>query len=258
MKYYISFVLLLLASGAGAQTRMKILSYNIFHGENPYTKQPNADSVAALINFLQPDLVALQEVDSATGRSEKIYGSRVDYVQLLAKKTGMTGHFGKAMDYDGGGYGEGLLSNKKLAAQTIILPTPSGGEPRAAISVSYPLLSGKELTFIATHLCHQFLPNKIAQVQKVNEQFAEKKQAAILAGDLNFKPDDAPYKELATQWIDAAADRNPQPTYSTDNPRIRIDYFWLSRKQNWKVIDFQVLPYEYSDHKPILLTVEIQ
>lgn len=242
-----------------AQTQLKILSYNIFHGEDLYKKQPNLDSIAVLINAIQPDLVALQEVDSMTGRSEKVYGKRINYVQLLADKTNMFGYFGKAMDYDGGGYGEGVLTRKKALATTTLLPTPSGGEPRSVIGVEYPLSSNRKILFAATHLCHQFMPNKLAQVEKLNNLFAGTKHPAILAGDLNFKPQDEPYSHLAQHWLDAAiVHGNPQPTYPTDKPERRIDYIWLSQNQSWKVVDFQVLPQAHSDHRAVLLTVEIK
>ncbi len=242
-----------------AQTRIKVLSYNIFHGEDLYKKQPNLDSVAALINSIKPDLVALQEVDSMTGRSERVYGKRIDYTQLLAEKTKMFGYFGKAMDYDGGGYGEAILARKKSRPTTTLLPNPSGGEPRSAIGVVYPVSKKRELLFAGTHLCHQFMPNKLAQVQKLNELFGGSNKPAILAGDLNFSPEEDPYQHLAQQWLDAAHLKgNAAPTFPTDNPETRIDYIWLSKSQEWRVIDFQVLPHPHSDHRAILLTVEIK
>ena len=241
------------------QSVVKILSYNIFHGEDPYRKQPNLDSVAALINELKPDLVAFQEMDSMTGRSAKIYGERINYIQLLAQKTNMHGYFGKAMDYDGGGYGEGALTRKKAKTRTHLLPMPSGGEPRAAIEVVYPVAGHKNLVFAATHLCHEFMPNKIAQTQKLNELFANQGQPAILAGDLNFTPEEEPYQVLAGSWTDAAVTHgNAGATFPADAPKIRIDYFWLNKQSSWRVVDFRTLPHTHSDHRAILLTVEIK
>src|SRR5690606_7974941 len=127
MKFHLSLLALLIFSICEAQTRVTILSYNIYHGELAYEKgKPNLDSVAALINKYRPDFVALQEVDSATGRSARIYGERTDYVKELAARTGMLGYFGKAMDYDSGGYGEALLSRRPLNIEVANLPTPAG------------------------------------------------------------------------------------------------------------------------------------
>ncbi|MFT3747588.1 MAG: endonuclease/exonuclease/phosphatase family protein [Agriterribacter sp.] len=253
-------LLLFTFSTAHAQQTIKILSYNIFHGEQAYKKgEPNIDSVAGLINKYKPDLAAFQEVDSATGRIEKIYTTRIDFISELAKRTNMHGFFGKAMDYDGGGYGEGLLTNKPAKATVKILPTPKGGEPRALIYIDYPLPKKKKIVFAGTHLCHQYEENRIAQVNEINKTFEKAKTPVILCGDLNFSPDKEPYRILSTAWYDAAVVKgDPQLTFSADNPRVRIDYGWLKKGHTFKVLDVQVLPYSYSDHKPVLITLEIQ
>ncbi|PVD53645.1 endonuclease [Terrimonas sp.] len=253
-------LLLFTFSTAHSQQTIKILSYNIFHGEQAYKKgEPNIDSVAGLINKYKPDLAAFQEVDSATGRSESIYKVHTDFIAELARKTGMHGFFGKAMDYDGGGYGEGLLTNKPARATVKILPTPKGGEPRALIYIDYPLSKKKKIVFAGTHLCHQFEENRIAQVTEINKTFESVKLPVILCGDLNFTPDKEPYRILSTAWNDAAILKgDPQLTFSVDNPKVRIDYAWLKKGHTFKVVDVQVLPYDYSDHKPVLITLEIQ
>ncbi len=247
-------------SSLSAQTQLKILTYNIYHGEQAYTKgEPNIDDIAKLINEFKPDLAAFQEVDSATGRSEGIYKVRTDFIAALAQKTGMYGFFGKAMDYDGGGYGEGLLSRKPTKATVTKLPTPKGGEPRALIYIKYPLNKNKKLVFAGTHLCHQYDENRVAQTEQINKTFAESKDPVVLCGDLNFTPGKPPYIVLESAWEDAAVLKgNPENTFSSQKPFIRIDYAWLKKGFKWKVIDVQVLPFAYSDHKPVLITLEIQ
>lgn len=259
MKYLI-FFFLFCSLNTTAQTRLKILTYNIFHGENPYKKgQPNLDHIARIINEIKPDLVAFQEVDSATGRLAGIYKNRINWVRELGKKTGMHGYFGKAMDYDGGGYGEGILTRKPVKPVVSVLPNPSGGEPRSLIYTEYPLTSDKKMYFGGTHLCHQYLPNKIAQVEKINQLLSKKTDPVILCGDFNFTPEEEPYKLMEGHWLDAAEKKgNPDLTFSADKPEIRIDYIWLNKNARWRVTDIQVLSYEYSDHKPVLAIIEIQ
>ncbi|MDF1550331.1 MAG: endonuclease/exonuclease/phosphatase family protein [Bacteroidales bacterium] len=49
-----------------------VLTYNIYHGENPYNPgNANIVDIADVINSYHPDFVALQEVDSMTQRSTK-------------------------------------------------------------------------------------------------------------------------------------------------------------------------------------------
>lgn len=79
-------------------------------------------------------------------------GVRKDLVQELAKLTGMYGHFGKAMDYDNGGYGEGILSRFPDKPNVYQLPIPKGGEERALITIQHTFPNGQKL-FSEAHIC---------------------------------------------------------------------------------------------------------
>lgn len=260
MKYCLVFLFLACICNINAQVQLKVLTYNIFHGENPYKKgMPNLDDIAGLINELKPDMVALQEVDSATGRLEKIYGKRINWVQELAAKTGMQGYFGKAMDYDGGGYGEGLLIKQRASFWVQALPNPSGGEPRAVIYAVVNVDENKQVLFAGTHLCHQFLPNKIAQVKALGEIMRNNKLPAVLAGDFNFAPEAEPYSNLLEDWKDAAVARgNPQYSFPANKPATRIDYIWLDQNTQWNVKKLEVLSAEFSDHRPVFAILELK
>mgnify|MGYP003492956095 FL=1 len=92
MRLFLAAFLLSVSLSSFSQVRIKVLTYNIFHGELAYEPgKPNLDSIAALIRRVQPDFVACQEVDSATGRSARLYGKRTDLIKELAAKTGMYG-----------------------------------------------------------------------------------------------------------------------------------------------------------------------
>ncbi len=90
-----------------AQDTLTVMSYNIYHGEQAYEEgRGNLKDVAALIYEIDPDFVALQEVDEMTGRLAALNnGKPFSLVDSLAKLTDMHGYFGKAINYDGGGYG---------------------------------------------------------------------------------------------------------------------------------------------------------
>src|SRR5688572_15097627 len=74
---------------------LRVLSYNIHHA-NPPSKpgQIDLDAVARVITEHQPDLVALQEVDSFTGRS-----GAFNQAAELGKRTGLSAYFFKAIDF---------------------------------------------------------------------------------------------------------------------------------------------------------------
>jgi len=97
---FLAISLLDLNSQTGS-IEIKLMTYNIFHGEQPYNPgNSNLPQIAELINKVNPDLVALQEVDSMTNRSAGINsGVPIDQVMELSRMTGMAGFFGKAIDY---------------------------------------------------------------------------------------------------------------------------------------------------------------
>ncbi len=85
---------------------VRVLSFNIYHGETVGAeKKFDLELLAKVINDVNPDLVALQEVDNKTNRARNY-----DLVTELGQRTKMAPLFGKAMSFDGGEYGEGMLS----------------------------------------------------------------------------------------------------------------------------------------------------
>jgi len=92
---------------------VRVLSFNILHGAT-VNNDFDLDKIAKVINSVKPDLVALQEVDFLTNRAKKM-----DLVTELAFRTKLAPLFGKAMAYDDGEYGEGVLSRYSfLSTQT--------------------------------------------------------------------------------------------------------------------------------------------
>lgn len=127
-----AFLLIFLFSASSAFSQeVTVMSYNIYHGENPYKPgTSNIPEIADIIQSHSPDFVALQEVDSMTERTAGFNdGIRVNLVNELENITGMTVFFGKAIDYSNGGYGEGLLISERqtiLSHHKLMLPIPKG------------------------------------------------------------------------------------------------------------------------------------
>src|SRR5699024_5520718 len=112
-----------------------VMTYNIHHGNAPGNPpgKITLDSIAAVINKVNPDLVALQEIDVHTNRS----GSKLDEAKRLAKLTGMKSHFTKTFDYDDGAYGIAVLTRLSMLKKTsYLLPkADSSGEEIRAVSL---------------------------------------------------------------------------------------------------------------------------
>lgn len=122
---------LLLGACTQRQTTLKFMSYNIRNGRGIDNVQ-DLGRVAEIINRTAPDIVALQELDSVTGRmaGRFIPGE-------LGEMTGMHARFCRAIDYDGGAYGVGLLSrDEPLAVRRI--PLPGREESRVLFVAEFP------------------------------------------------------------------------------------------------------------------------
>ncbi len=125
---------------------LRVLTYNIHHGEGT---DGNIDlpRQAEIVKSIQPDLVALQEVDQRTERT-----SGVNQLEELARLTGMHAQFGKAMDYSGGSYGVAVLSRWPfVSTRNDPLPAFPDREPRTALTVLVQSGCGRTVAAVHEH-----------------------------------------------------------------------------------------------------------
>ncbi|MBN1806815.1 MAG: endonuclease/exonuclease/phosphatase family protein [Sedimentisphaerales bacterium] len=229
------------------------MTYNIYHGEDA-NGNSNLDAVAGIINSLEPDFVALQEVDNKTTRSKGL-----DLTAELSKRTGMKGVFGKAMDYVGGGYGEAVLTRHPIVyTKNNLLPHTADAEPRAALEVHIKLPNGERIAFVGTHLDHlRDQKNRMEQSGRIKELFENYDCPIILAGDLNAVPGSDPINLLTGDWP-FTFQVDPKPTSPSVSPRRKIDYIMYKPKEQWKVIEKRVIDEKVaSDHCPVFAVLEL-
>ena len=235
-------------------TTLRILTFNILHGAT--TKGDfDLDKIASVIHETDPDLVALQEVDFKTRRAKNY-----DLATELGWRTKMAPLFGIAMPFDGGAYGEGILSKLPIiASENIALPHSPGNEPRAALSVLIELASGYTIRFIGTHLEHQVNnSDRIDQVKKINEVFSADKYPGILAGDLNDTPNSKAISILKEYWTDSSEETSFL-TYPSDVPNRKIDYILFSPTEKWEIIESRpVCDSIASDHCAVLSVLKLK
>lgn len=238
----------------GSNPVLKVLSFNIYHGA---TMKGDFDLhvIAKVIEDADPDLVALQEVDFRTRRARDY-----DLATELGRMVKMAPLFGRAMYYDGGEYGEAVLSKYTfIESRNIPLPYTPGNEPRAALEITAVIAPGDTISFIGTHLDHlRDETDRIAQAVRINEIFSANRYPTILAGDLNAEPGSLPINILETIWDSSYDTGSPEPTFPSDNPRKKIDYVMHFPKGRWRVLDSSVLCDSVaSDHCAYLVTLEL-
>ncbi len=235
-------------SRAGQQLR--VMSYNMHHGRGA-DDRVDLERVAKVINDCQPDLVALQEVDHRTQRS----GS-VDQAATLAKLTGMHAQFAKQIDFEGGQYGQALLSRWPLSDLRIHwLP----GEPereRRIVATCSVQLPGKQLLFGTTHLHHNNADLRLRQASAITDSLDDLPATIILAGDLNAEPEHPPVTELIKNWT-VVHSATELLTFPAIEPIKQIDYIFYRHSDRLRVVSSQVINEAVaSDHRPLLAVLE--
>lgn len=233
---------------------IRVLSYNIHHGEGTDGKL-DLERIAGVIADAKPDLVALQEVDVKAERTAK-----VDQATELGRLTGMHVAFGASMDFQGGEYGNAVLSRWPIAASKVHpLPRFGEGEPRSVFVCEIDLPEREEhLPFLATHFgFFAGVHERLASVETI-EGLARKMpdRPAILAGDLNDLPESKPLERLRETW--KLANRETLPTVPVEKPTKQIDFILYSPAERWRSVKAEVLDEAVaSDHRAILAELEL-
>lgn len=162
----------------------RIVSYNIRHGQGMDGKV-NVRRVGLNIGWTAPRFVGVQEVDR---RTQRVNG--VDSCAVLAKASGLHATFAKAIDFDGGEYGNAVLSREvPLSVKRVPLP---GAEPRVLLLCEF-----EDCWFGTMHLAVDSEEARIKSVELVREAVAScGGKPVFLTGDWNALPDSPVIGEL--------------------------------------------------------------
>ena len=243
------------ASLADEPTHLRILSYNIHHGEGMDGKL-DLERIAKVIGSVDPHVVALQEVDKGVKRTKG-----VDEPGELGRLTGMTPVFERNIIFQGGDYGNAVLSRLPITAwRNVHVPSHYVGEQRGALvlELAGPDAAKTPIRFMATHI--DYRPDdaeRMDSVRKLEEVARERyDMPTILVGDLNSTPDSRVIKAFEENW--ARTDSSPLLTYPADKPDRQIDYVLVRPKGRWKVVETRVIDEPVaSDHRPLMTVLEL-
>ena len=231
-------------------TTFRVMTYNIHHGEGLDGKV-DLLRIAELIKRERADVVALQEVDKGTQRT-----MRRDFPEELAALTGMRCVFSNNHAFQGGEYGNAVLTRfpvKRWSNLHYQMIRP--GEQRGILQLVLDV-RGSEVVFMNTHIDSR--PDDAERWLNVGEIEALEKHYAgrpmIICGDFNAVPDSRVCRRLGKTFDDVWAQIGEGDGFSfpAGKPAKRIDYLWTSRNESLVPLKAWLPQSDASDHLPVV------
>ena len=286
-------------NGSGAQegaSSLRVMTYNIKHGQGnddcddatPAAGDVPAvqcavdlDRTTGVIEALDPDIAAIQEVDRFWARS-----GGIDQTEELGNDLDMETCFAANLDHgpdnhadEDHEYGTLILSRFPiLSCENTLLPTEDGWEPRGLLEARIDVDEIGEVAVLGTHLQsnrraeeEEAARLRTEQVDFITERVASIDVPLVLMGDLNAEPDDpeleplfAPDGGLEDAWTIAGVPADPDSTPDTEgftvpaertgDPENQIDYIFAAAPFTFEsaevVIDEETRM--ASDHYPVV------
>jgi endonuclease/exonuclease/phosphatase family metal-dependent hydrolase len=254
---------------------MRLVTFNLLHGRSMSDGRVDLDRLAAAVRLLNPDVLALQEVDRDQPRSHL-----ADLTAVAAEAMGAVTHrFAAALSGTPGStwlaateddvpgtaaYGIALLSRYParswqvrrlpripfrfpffvLRARKMVVVEE---EPRAVVVGRLDTPAGP-LTVANTHL--SYVPGWGQwQLQQVRQDLAREPGPVVLMGDLNMR---GALPTLVTGYASLARHR----TFPADRPDSQLDHILL-RGRLGRVVRSSAPQLPLSDHRALVVDVEV-
>lgn len=242
---------------------LRVMTYNI-HSCRGLDGKVRPERVARVINHFDPDVVAVQEVDSHRFRS----GGH-DQSQLIADHLRMSHVFHAMFEEERERYGIAIFSKFPF---TIVKAAHLTGaerrvfrEARGAIWVQLEFDGRRPLHFINTHFGLGG-EEKRRQVEQLlgRDWLGEipESEPMILCGDFNSGPRSAVFRRLLQRFRDvqlAAGNHKPRSTFTSLKPFMRIDHIFVSSHFTVERVELPDTPTAViaSDHLPLCVELTL-
>ena len=227
--------------------RIELVSYNV-HSCVGCDGQKDPDRVAAVLEQIGGDIVALQEVPTLDKGGEA-------FLSRVSARTGLTAIAGAELLSHFAHYGNALLTRFRLTKRSTLDLGVGTREPRGAINVELdcgPVV----LNVIATHLGLSPAERRI-QIRRILPIVTRQNCPVALMGDIN---------EWFTwgrplRWLHAHFGRPPAPrSFPSVLPTFRLDRVWVSRPSVIMSVRAHTSPLARvaSDHLPVKACAELR
>jgi endonuclease/exonuclease/phosphatase family metal-dependent hydrolase len=220
--------------------------------------------LARILEHRRPTVLGLQEIRAASTSGDE------SQAHDLARRAGYRALFWPGqVAPDGRCEGNALLYREDVevidrASQWLSLDQddPLDRVTRRVVARTTIRVAGSVVDVIVAHLPI----SKRARARTVHEvlAFAEEGRrasqstAAVLVGDLNAAPGEAPIHVIAAQWTDAWLHAHPGKlggTWLSVSPFIRIDYVFVQPGDAWAIAGCERAPFSGSDHLGLMATL---
>ena len=231
--------MLAMAFSAFSQDYVKLMSYNVRNTKGMDGIR-NLQRVANVIINEAPDVVAVQELDSMTTRSNQQY-----VLGELAERTQMHATYAPAISFQGGKYGIGILS-KETPLNIRTYPLPGREEARMLLVAEF-----ENYVFACTHLSLTE-EDRLASLDIIKSSVVKSNKPYFLAGDLNDQPDSKFIQALQQDF--QVLTNIKKPTFPAPEPTETIDYIaaWKHGSNDFANLSAQVVEEPVaSDHRPL-------
>ena len=252
---------------AKAPGTIRLMTYNSFYcksntGSKIFSEE-HTRNFGEVIKALHPDVIAIQELDSAcNGRSQRYLLQEIQQAAGDDYKI----VFGSAAPFDGGKIGCGVMYKKTLQPTAIRQVALPGHEKRKLILISFP-----QFNFIGTHLDLE-TPHRQSSIDQLQHELPTLPNAPVFfAGDLNdspmWKAEVSAFPKLLQNFTILSATTGSLP----DEPDETIDYVLVdtAHRNKVEVKQTHVVKQLYmngsvketktvSDHYPVFVDVKLK
>lgn len=248
------------ADDGHAEDVLSVMSMNLAHGRDQAVNQllvsrqafpENLDSIAAVFDREEPDIIALQEADGSSW-----WSGNFDHVEYLIERTAYPYYVhGRHVDGLGLSYGTALLSEAPISSSFSYRfePSPPGlAKGFVLASIQWPESGTGIVDILSIHLDFARQAVRNQQVDEIFERVKDRGNPIIVIGDFNAEWDSnrSPVRKLAEQIGLSGFEPEDDSIYTYPGFQTRLDWILISCELEF--VDHQVLLDRVSDHLPLM------
>ncbi|MFZ7111011.1 MAG: endonuclease/exonuclease/phosphatase family protein [Desulfatiglandales bacterium] len=205
---------------------------------------PDPRPIVAVIREMAPDLVALHEVDSRSGK-----GNELNQALFISEATGLAAVPGPTVFRPDGEYGNVILTRYPVVKKHFLDLSYRGREPRGALDLRLEV-RGRKLRVVATHLGLGIRERRYQVDQLLRHLKKEPTFPLVFMGDINeWFP-----LSRTLRRLNRFLGRSPAPgTFPSFLPLLALDRIWIHPGECLASIGVHKSPLarRASDHLPL-------